>query len=185
MAFVRAIEFDKSEFKTLEDCVSWLRESPHSYLINLKGFLLRPRKQAFFLSFEKRPVWYYTAQTELWRETKLAVKRPVRGVCVIEGASEGTLWTEASVPDLLPATKEKRELADKKKEETLRKQAERKEEMKRRRAEGKKRKSPEKDDSPTQPKRRVPILPLEIPESGSAADAVVGGSIKDPLLALP
>ena len=199
---LRAIEFDKEEFTSIEDCANWLKNSPQAYLLNLRGFQLRPRKFSTYLSFEKRPVFYFVSSPDLWKETLLRVVRPARGVCYLESASGSDLFTESQIPKLLPLTIEKREKAEKKKEETARKALERKEEQKRKRAEEtKKRKSPErateKDEKTSQvtapgtlsqpasrrilPPKSQKVNPPLIME-GDIADALPSGSFDQPTL---
>lgn len=131
---LRAIEFDKEVFKTIDDCKAWLRSSSMSYILDQKGFGLRTRKTPVFLTWEKRSVWYYLTSM-LWQETHLKVVRPVRGVCGLVSESEDTFFSSHNIPELLPSTVKKMEEKEKKKEETRRKALEAKENKKRKRLE--------------------------------------------------
>lgn len=140
---MKAIEFDKKDFPTVADCTTWLKGTTYSYLLDLKGFTLRSRKQSIFLTWEKRPVFYYYSPT-LWQEVGLTIKRPNRGVCEILGNSQTASFTENDIPQLQEETEKK-----------IKEKAARKEELKKKNEERKEaRKQKTKRDSSDKPKKR-------------------------------
>lgn len=132
---LRVIEFDKKQFKTPEECLTWLSASPYEYIIHQKGFQLRPRKVCQYLSWEKRPVFHFS--NKLWHESKLEILRPSRGICVVVSISENKLYYDDHLPEQLEETKQKLEKKRKKQEETKLKQLQDKETRKRKREEEK------------------------------------------------
>ena len=163
---LRSIEFDKEEYGSVGDCLAWLAASPYSYLVDQKGFQLRSNKAGQFISWEKRPVFVY--RKNLWQESKLEIVRPTRSVCVVLGASEGKVFYDDNLPELLKETKDKVEKKKLRQEETRLKQEADKEPRKKKREENKakkdnKRKSPEVEFDPSNRKKPqvVPEMDLE------------------------
>ena len=150
---LRAIEFDKEEFKSIDDCKRWLRSSTMSYIVDQKGFGLRTRKTSVFLTWEKRSVWYYITPS-LWQETHLKVVRPVRGVCGLVSESEDTFFSAHNIPELLPSTVKKMEEKEKKKEEARKKANEAKENKKRKRLEEREAREKLKKSAPEKEKEK-------------------------------
>ena len=176
---IRSIEFDKEEFKTVGDCLTWLSSGPYSYLIEQKGFQLRSNKAGQFLSWEKRPVFVY--RKNLWQESKLEIVRPTRGICVVLGISEGKVFYDDNLPVLLKETTDKLEKKKLKQEETKAKQEAEREARKKKREEnkkdkkGSKRKSSDDEDAggfdPSNRKR--PQVVPELDMTSMAEQAVV------------
>lgn len=132
---LRSIEFDKEEFGSVGDCLAWLAASSYSYLVDQKGFQLRSNKAGQFISWEKRPVFVY--RKNLWQESKLEIVRPTRSICVVLGISEGKVFYDESLPELLKETKDKLEKKRLRQEEAKVKQEAEKEARRKKREENK------------------------------------------------
>lgn len=164
---LRSIEFDKEEFGSVGDCLAWLAASPYSYLVDQKGFQLRSNKAGQFISWEKRPVYVY--RKNLWQESKLEIVRPSRNVCVVLGVSEGKVFYDDNLPELLKETKDKLEKKRLRQEETKLKQEAEKEARKKKREENKAKKdnkrksiSPEVEFDPSNKKKPQVVPELDI-----------------------
>lgn len=146
---VVSIEFDQAEFKTRAECLEWLTKSIYSSVLEQKGFQIRSRKAACSLTWEKRPVFYYIAK-DIWRQKKLSLVRPARGVCVELGETDvSLLYQEHEIPEYLPETKLKLSNAEFKRQQKEKERLEKEEAKKRKRSETKgKKKSPKRRYSP-------------------------------------
>lgn len=124
MSDVRVIEFDKADFKTIADCLEWIKQSSYSGVVTQPGFALKSRRAGNFLSWEQRPVWTFVQTNDFWKEKKLEVIRYTRGVVLVLGKSAGDLFNEAHIPLPSEETLKKLDAAEKKKEESrLKKEA--------------------------------------------------------------
>lgn len=103
MTHVVAIEFCADFFKTVANCMDWIKSQPeYSELLRVHRFGLRRNANAKLLTSErKRAVWMWK-ESYLGSHTRLAFHRPLPYVII--AVSDGPRFAPIDIPALLPST---------------------------------------------------------------------------------
>lgn len=118
---ILGVEFDiLLGYDTPEACQKWILNGKYWWVLRLKNFNLRKRKNGFWISGEKRQVFAWTG--ELWRYKSIRVTRPEPGVVIVEdGTGDPGVFSPTELPPPLLETVHKN--AEKEAKKRLRKES--------------------------------------------------------------
>lgn len=107
---VVAIEFDSTQFLSVQECLNWLQSSEWSSVREKKGFRIRHKRKLTWLTNLPRAGWGYSVFTSF---KTLAIFRPSPYIVVIVGS--GDKFSPSNLPPLSTSDMEKKELEEEKK----------------------------------------------------------------------
>lgn len=112
MTDIIAIEFDCAKFDDVLDCEAWLKNHPELVLITEnRNFKLRKVAASLFMSDEHRKVYAWHGNLARW--ANFTMYRPDPHVMIMKKSGD-FMWHKEDLPPLSQATKQKRDLEERK-----------------------------------------------------------------------